>query len=318
MPFFSKKNKNSAKGKGNTITIECPECGFKQTEPRMAVSSNCRSCGIHFKINDGKAEIPKASPTGNFAPPQKEEPLPEPQKTHPVNVSSKPKVTVEPKVTTEPEPVIKSSSPSEKSTTPIRSEQTPQSEPSFLQKAAASAGLTNSKQKKREVKCFECDTVHSALMEASSTACPSCGFYIALKDYDITSSWNQRIQTRGNVIIHKKATVTGITIHCHDLTSNGDFSANVDCSGNFTVRSNSKITGEIHCKTLTVQKRAKVEFTHPVHCENAIIDGSVTGDFECSGKLSLQKKSTLTGDIKVATMSVEEGAKHHGRISIGQ
>jgi cytoskeletal protein CcmA (bactofilin family) len=76
--------------------------------------------------------------------------------------------------------------------------------------------------------------------------------------------------------------------------------------------------GKVHCKRLIIQKRAHVEFSNPVQCEDAIIDGEVTGNFSCSGKLHLKKKATLIGDIKVATMAVDEGARHHGQISIGQ
>ncbi|MBT8044078.1 MAG: polymer-forming cytoskeletal protein, partial [Verrucomicrobiae bacterium] len=72
------------------------------------------------------------------------------------------------------------------------------------------------------------------------------------------------------------------------------------------------------CKRLIIEKRAKVEFSNPVECEDAIIDGEVVGHFTCKGKLHLKKKATLTGDIKVATMAIDEGARHHGRMSIGQ
>ena len=76
--------------------------------------------------------------------------------------------------------------------------------------------------------------------------------------------------------------------------------------------------GRVRCKRLIIEKKAQVEFANTVHCEDAIIDGNVTGNFRCTGKLALQKKATLTGDIQVATMAVEEGARHSGRISIGQ
>ncbi len=76
--------------------------------------------------------------------------------------------------------------------------------------------------------------------------------------------------------------------------------------------------GKVSCKRLIIEKRAKVEFSNPVECEDAIIDGNVVGNFTCTGKLHLKKKATLTGDIKVATMAVEEGARHNGRMSIGQ
>ena len=76
--------------------------------------------------------------------------------------------------------------------------------------------------------------------------------------------------------------------------------------------------GKVRCKRLIIEKRAHVEFANAVQCEDAIIDGKVTGNFTCSGKLHLKKKATLDGDIKVGTMAVDEGARHRGQISIGQ
>jgi len=314
MPFFSNKNKNNPSEppaeRKNTVTLVCPDCGFEQKESNMAVSTYCRGCSVHYKIIDGKAEPNKVAPSNPFASLKDSGLSP---KLRPINDGSEskntspntPKKPVKENTNTPSAPV-----PSFKKTKPPTT--------SLIQKAAASAGLLNNKEKDREVHCFECEKVHKASIEASSTLCPACGAYIALKDYEITSNWNRRIQTRGNVVIHKKASVTGITIHCHHLTTHGDFTGGVDCSGDFTIRSHGKIMGRVRCKRLIIEKRARVEFANTVHCEDAIIDGSVTGNFQCSGKLALQKKATLTGDIKVATMAVEEGARHHGRISIGQ
>ena len=76
--------------------------------------------------------------------------------------------------------------------------------------------------------------------------------------------------------------------------------------------------GKVRCKRLIVEKRARVEFSNPIQCEDAIIDGEVTGHFTCSGKLHLKKKATLSGNIKVVTMAVDEGARHHGQNGTGR
>jgi cytoskeletal protein CcmA (bactofilin family) len=41
--------------KRRQVQIICPFCGFEQSEPSMAVSSFCRSCGEHFRIEKGTA-----------------------------------------------------------------------------------------------------------------------------------------------------------------------------------------------------------------------------------------------------------------------
>ena len=317
MSLFSnrKKNKSSKQTaeRKNILTLKCPECGFEQTESNMAVSTYCRSCNAHYKISNGEALPNKESPNTPFAALKDSSQSPKLRSssddTEAAATEEKPnkRISDTPKFKT-----------TESKVAATPSKKTKPAPPNLIKKAAASTGLFKEKEKEREVRCFDCNKVHKALIEASSTQCPACGLYIALKDYEIESSWNGRIKTRGNVIIQKKATVAGITIQCHDLTSYGTFTGGVDCSGDFIVRSNGKIMGTVQCNRLIIEKRSKVEFANTVQCKDAIIDGTVTGNFECSGKLALQKKATLTGDIRVATMSVEEGAKHNGRISIGQ
>lgn len=296
--FFKKKRSDSNENpnvQNNSVSLTCPHCGFRQSDPRMAISTYCRGCGTHYKIAEGKAVLNKPSPTPPFVG---------------VNVSDKRRVNTRDSPAAEPDPAKEEQAPAPRlRTAPPTS--------GLVKNAAVTPGFLQSKIPPRNVQCFECDREHQAPAEASSTLCPACGGYISLKDFDIKDNWNRRIQTRGNVTIHKKAVVTGITIHCHHLTVQGKLSGGVDCSGDFTIRSHGKLMGKVHCKRLIIEKRAHVEFSNPVHCKDAIIDGNAIGNFTCSGKLQLKKKATLTGDIKVATMAVEEGARHSGRIAIG-
>lgn len=309
MPIFSRKNRsntgddNNARGK-NTIRLCCPECGFEQNEPSIAVSTYCRGCSTHYKILDGKAVPKKVRPNNPFASLKRPEAAPKLRE----DSSQAPSNTTPTQQATSTNPA-KTPTPRPRATPPT---------PDLIKKAAAHTGFFQAKTKPRDVACFECDRTHQAPSEASSTLCPACGAYIGLKDYDIRDNWNRRIQTRGNVIIHKKATVTGITIRCHHLTVHGKLTGGVECSGDFVIQSHGKIMGKVRCKRLIIEKRAHVEFSNPVQCEDAIIDGDVTGNFTCTGKLHLKKKATLNGDIKVATMAVDEGARHRGRMAIGQ
>ena len=315
MPFFSNKNKKDSSGapseRKNTVTLKCPSCNFEQTESHMAVSTYCRSCNTHYKIINAEAKPNNKAPNNPFASLKDSGQSP---KLRPINDGSEASPSQEPNTAQKP---ISLKNTEEKK--PLHPFQKPKpTTASLIKKAAATTGFFQAQSKERDVQCFDCEKVHTASSEASSTLCPACGAYIGLKNYDITSNWNRRIQTRGDVTIHKKASVTGITIHCHHLTTHGDFTGGVDCSGDFTIRSHGKIMGRVRCKRLIIEKKAQVEFANTVHCEDAIIDGNVTGNFQCTGKLALQKKATLTGDIQVATMAVEEGARHSGRISIGQ
>ncbi len=319
MPLFFKKKKpnqdESPPKKRDTVTLTCPECQHRQDEPRMAISTYCRGCGSHYKVSDGKAVPTVKNPSNPFARINGDGIKPRLRPASPKDTkqsSGKAPHAGTPGAVPAP---ARTSATATTSPEPGRHAASPASV--IVRKAAASTGLLQTQAPLRAVRCFECDKIHQAPAEASSTLCPACGSYIGLKNYEIRDNWNQRIQTRGNVTIHKKATVTGITVRCHHMLVHGALTGSVDCSGDFTLRSHGKIMGKVHCKRLIIEKRAKVDFANPVECEDAIIDGTVSGHFTCHGKLHLKKKATLTGDIKVATMAVDEGASHHGRITIG-
>lgn len=412
--FFKKKkisfDKPDPKKNKNTLNIICPNCGHEQTEPKKALSTNCRQCSTYFKIEKGQAVPPKAKdyytnekvdPTkakesekkqekpssGKSAPtikkysskkevkkeateeaavsnhtesnqkntpqktnlfrpspikvnkgeakntPKKEGPakselqekLYSPTKDPKTSASSTSKLAFKPefKETYEaPQPPPTTSEEELTGTTKKRYTPPPQvaakENNSGLLGKIKGSGKTAPPIKSKDVSCFNCDRVHQAPAGASSTNCPECGTYITLKDYDIRGESNQRIKTRGNVTIHKKASVTGTTIICHNLTVIGKFTGGANCSGDLTLNSHSKVMNEVKCKRLIIAKKANIEFISHVYAEEIIIDGTATGSFTCSGNLQLKKKAVITGDTTVRTMSMEEGAKHNGRMSIGQ
>ncbi|MGE9268811.1 MAG: polymer-forming cytoskeletal protein [Verrucomicrobiales bacterium] len=174
--------------------------------------------------------------------------------------------------------------------------------------------IVHGKNKRRLVRCFDCRHEHEVSLRSSSALCPKCGLYISLRDFDIKDTWNKSIQTRGNVTIHKQGLVQGTTIQCDNLVVDGSFSGGVECSGDFTIRRHGKLMGEVTCRRLIIEKRAEVEFLNEVTAREVVIDGTVKGNIRCQGKLSLLKKATLKGDISVGSLTVAEGAKHHGQI----
>lgn len=171
------------------------------------------------------------------------------------------------------------------------------------------------REKKRSVRCFDCDGEHEILADSTSALCPKCGAYIGLKSYDIRDRSNSRIQTRGNVFVHKKGEVTGITIQCHNLTIEGQIQGGAECSGDFIIRKTGKVNGPVTSERVIVERRAIVDFMSGVVAKEVIIDGEVTGAVTCK-KLVLKKRATLDGDLSVSSLSIEEGARHTGNIKM--
>jgi cytoskeletal protein CcmA (bactofilin family)/Zn finger protein HypA/HybF involved in hydrogenase expression len=261
------------------IEVACPECGHLQTEPALVISTQCRSCRVHFQVKDGKGVV-RRMPVARLAAERKDgdfDPVPPPA----------------------PKPTL-------------RFGPSPPPRRSLLMR------ILRPTKPPREVICFGCGHNFSAIAEAQSSQCPKCGGYVSLLDYDITDSWNRRIQTRGNVVIQKTGSVTGVTIRCHHLTILGELAGTVECSGDVIIRSHGKIVGTVKCRNLRVEKGARVEFLNPVTAATASIDGQVRGQISCTGPVVLQKRAQLHGLVRTSSLVVKSGARHTGTIEMIQ
>ncbi|BCU75333.1 polymer-forming cytoskeletal protein [Luteolibacter sp. LG18] len=266
------------------IELTCPECSHVQSEPALVVSTTCRACGENYQVKDGKA-VSRQRPSTRFVghrvrPPEPEEPDEEAAKKPPSPFKR-------------PEPPAPPA-------------------PGLLQR------LFSRPQKPRRVVCFDCGREHVAVPNAQSSQCPYCGFYISLRDFTIDERWNRRIQTRGDVVIEKGGSVSGVPITCHNLTVLGELAAAVECSGDLVILSHGKIPGKVRCHTLRVERGARVEFLHAVQAAEVFVDGQLTGQVHCTGAVVLEKRAELRGLVRAARLQVKQGAKHSGVIEIIQ
>lgn len=166
----------------------------------------------------------------------------------------------------------------------------------------------------REAKCFSCDHRFQALAKAQSSQCPKCGTYVSLIDHDITDHCKRIIQTCGNVSIKKTGTFTGQSLTCYHLTLMGKVLSPIHCIGDLIIRSDSKFHHPVTCRNLRIINHSQVEFLYPVVTETASIDGQVRGQITCSGTLTLEKKSTLSGLLCTSSLVAKKKAKHIGTI----
>jgi cytoskeletal protein CcmA (bactofilin family) len=50
--------------KQDKVLVACPRCGHQQAEPRTAISSNCKKCGEHLRVQEILHPAPKAAEQG--------------------------------------------------------------------------------------------------------------------------------------------------------------------------------------------------------------------------------------------------------------
>ena len=305
--FFKDKHKGP-------ISVTCPLCNSSQQESALAVSSYCKGCGAYLTFNKlGEVTARPLIPPDPFAdrPRQPDVVVDYSPREDPDTSTAKPKTTD----ASAPEPSEKESSPKEEETPSPPDNSGPtrfSSKPEDKDQADPQP-----KYETREVTCFECGDTHAANVLANSTQCRECGRLISMANREFRESWSGPIQTRGDVHIHKKGLVRTASVECHNLIVEGDFTGNAICSGDLIIRRHGKIPGQIRCKRLLVEKRAKVEFLGPVEMDEGRIDGLVTGNLACHGLLALEKKAILTGNLKVGSLTVADGAKHNGQVRMG-
>lgn len=256
------------------IEVACPECGHRQTEPALVISTQCRSCRAHYQVRAGKG-VPRSLAASAT-----------------------------------PVAVRKSPSAHAAANRPKRSASLRTTARLWLLR------LLRRRKPPREVICGDCHQAFHAVAEAQSSQCPKCGAYASLLDHDIREAWNRRIQTRGNLVIHKKGVVSGTCLQCHHLTVHGQLAASAECSGDLVILSHGRITGTIRCRHLRVGKGVRVEFLHPVVAVSASIAGQVRGQLSCSGPVTLERRAQFHGLVRTTALVTRPGAHHSGTLEI--
>ncbi|MCF6313968.1 MAG: polymer-forming cytoskeletal protein [Verrucomicrobiales bacterium] len=169
---------------------------------------------------------------------------------------------------------------------------------------------------KKPVRCFECGHVHEVSIAASSTQCARCSLYISLSNEDIREHYSRNIRTRGDVVIHKKGSVIGCEIACHNLTVLGGISGSVDCSGNAIFKNSGKVLGSMHCKNVAIERKCEVDFPQGIIAESADIYGVVRGDILCSGTINIYKTGSVLGDATAKAIVMKDGGVLTGQMHI--
>jgi cytoskeletal protein CcmA (bactofilin family)/predicted RNA-binding Zn-ribbon protein involved in translation (DUF1610 family) len=178
----------------------------------------------------------------------------------------------------------------------------------MAQSAPQSAKSPSEREPPRQVVCFDCQHVHKVSAASTSSLCPNCGCYIDLRDVIIRDRTTQRIRTRGDVVVEKKAALLGTSITCGNLTVHGQVSGSIYSSGEVSFKTEGKVLGEVRCRQLIVEKKSQIHFLQPVHAVRAEITGEMTGHLHCTEYAHLGKRASLTGSVQTKILRVDPGA----------
>jgi cytoskeletal protein CcmA (bactofilin family) len=292
-----------------TIQVACPFCQRDQSEPSAAVSTFCRSCGEHFEIVDGTVVSPDAASISGIAaviePTDGGEMVRVPGTRKPVSTKPPP----EPRGQSKPGLMDRL-----KASWSAKAGGGDESQPATGREGLQAKQRNSSDQ--RPARCFECGHIQFVTSAARSTQCGRCTKYISLEDYEITTPWFHNIHTRGDIVVAKKAKMIGTEIACHNLVVNGEISATLDCSGDATFRGPARVLGNLHCRHLRIEKKARVTAPQGVVAESVEVYGQFDGDLLCSGTVSIYRSGRVLGDVTAANIELKEGGLVAGKTNL--
>jgi cytoskeletal protein CcmA (bactofilin family)/predicted RNA-binding Zn-ribbon protein involved in translation (DUF1610 family) len=168
----------------------------------------------------------------------------------------------------------------------------------------------------REIRCFSCHATQTVPSAAESSSCPKCGSYIDLRDFRISGPFGRTVQTQGKVTIMPKGDVT-TRIMCGAGRIEGKMRGQMVCTGTLEMKLDGKFSGEIEAEKLVVEKRSQIEFTKPLRARSVEVNGALTADVLCDGRVTVNKHGVLKGTVHARSVAVEKGGILEGELHIG-
>jgi cytoskeletal protein CcmA (bactofilin family) len=320
----------------NQIEVVCPVCGAAQYEPRLVVTTLCRGCGEHLRINGRKVlassklnPVPSAVFPAELPPNSRAMDRDQKLAPHTLLPAEPPAAEDAPSgfgtmmgfnAKPEAEPASSHRPPSG----PLRSSMAAKPPETPLPPGPLTT-TTFQKMKEqgyyrqqyfKDVECFDCRQKFKVGRSAKSTQCPACGVHICLEDFDINVPSTQSILTRGDVLIRKNGNVTAEQIKCRDLKVFGMVSAQIECAGDLTLRMSGMVIGEVRCRRLVVEKGSDIQFHNTVYADEVEIQARVTGNVHCSGRVVIGPLGLIHGDVTARAVSIEPGGQLDGAMNI--
>ena len=89
-----------------------------------------------------------------------------------------------------------------------------------------------------------------------------------------------------------------------------------DISGTEDLIVQGELQGNVHLKNNNMTVEEKGSITADIWIKNITIKGSVNGNIQASGKVLIESKGQMTGDISASRISIMEGAQFKGSVKI--
>lgn len=159
----------------------------------------------------------------------------------------------------------------------------------------------------RQVRCYHCGQAHEVSARARTTLCPECNAAIELSDVTVSSSTTRPIDTRGNLIITPSGYISSALTVCHEALIAGRVSGTLVCETVVRLVYSGRLSCQVKTKSMIIEKESRVELSYPIESDELVVHGRAVGNFECAGRIWIDKGGLIEGRIAAHSVVVERG-----------
>lgn len=166
----------------------------------------------------------------------------------------------------------------------------------------------------RAIICFDCGQISFASEKEEASKCNYCGLEMKMGDMAFCGGGSsEQIITQGEVHVTGQDCFTAPGIMCRNLMMDTCVSSPVYCLGELKINCSGIFAEPLQANTISVAPEADVTFLAAVRARNLIVEGKVTGNVVCEGKIFLKPGGKLIGDAVASKMEKEPGSVHKGK-----
>jgi cytoskeletal protein CcmA (bactofilin family) len=167
----------------------------------------------------------------------------------------------------------------------------------------------------REVTCPHCQLPAVVPGAALSHCCLECGSYFPLGDYEISGVSQANLATAGTVSIHHGARLDAAWVRCGELVVYGQATGALTVTGTAEFHGEGDSVGELHCGHLIVASGARRIFHQRIFALSADINGEISGDVCCAGRLQVARGGAIHGAVLAGQVAIAPGGRINGSMA---
>ena len=170
---------------------------------------------------------------------------------------------------------------------------------------------------RRTIRCFECGYEFKLSGTTRTIYCSKCREKIDMGDYVIEGPWTEEIKTGGSVVIREGARLENVLIRAGNVILEGalDGQSTIECTQWLEVGGEAEPNPrQVTMRNLRIAAGKTLRLRYKLQVHHVELLGTLEGDVEASGLVSIREGGHLKGTVRGAHLQVEEGGGLSARV----